>query len=219
MISIRLRGGVMARVVGGWLGTTLVWAVSLVVLASVAAIGLAKYGCEIPKIDSLLGCTVGPDTVVQGVRRLNELATAEMVAQVVRTEERDAHILFQRVPTWLVGEKVLLVLRGEVEAGINLDELGEEDVRVNEEKVTIKLPEARLLDTTLSEDETRLYVLERGVLTRGDYSLVEEARRNAIDEIEEAARDENIVDKAQNNAEDSIRELLISLGFEEVVFR
>jgi hypothetical protein len=210
----------MAKIRGGGFGTTLAWALVLVVLALAAGIGLARYGDRVPWLANLMGePTQTTESVVLGVQRLNELATAEMTAQVIVTEEQeDAHIFFQRVPGFLVGEKVLLVVRGEVEAGIDLDELGEDDVRVVEKKVTIDLPEARLLDTTLNEEKTRLYVLERGVLTRGDYSLVEEARRDAIDEIEEAARDEDLVDKAQNNAEDRIREFLISLGYEEVVF-
>jgi hypothetical protein len=193
--------------------------VSLVILALVAAIGLAKYGSQIPVVGPLLEPTDEPVIVVQRVKRLNELATAEMTAQVVVTEEReDARIFFQRVPRFLVGEEVLLIVGGEVEAGIDLDELGEDDVRVEDKKVTLNLPEARLLDTTLDEEKTRLYVLQRGVLTRGDYSLVEEARRSAIDEIEKAAQEADLVEKAQDNAEGSIREFLISLGYEELVF-
>ncbi len=209
----------MAGVVRGRLGSTLLWVVSLVILALVAAIGLAKYGSQIPVVGPLLEPTDEPVIVVQRVKRLNELATAEMTAQVVVTEEReDARIFFQRVPRFLVGEEVLLIVGGEVEAGIDLDELGEDDVRVEDKKVTLNLPEARLLDTTLDEEKTRLYVLQRGVLTRGDYSLVEEARRSAIDEIEKAAQEADLVEKAQDNAEGSIREFLISLGYEELVF-
>ncbi len=84
--------------------------------------------------------------------------------------------------------------------------------------MTIDLPEARILDSSLDEDETKVYVLERGLLTRGDYSLVEEAHRKAVDEIEAVSREEDVVDQAQTNAEDSIREFLTSLGYQEVVF-
>jgi hypothetical protein len=209
----------MAKIRGGGFGTALVWAVSLVVLALVAAIGLARYGDRIPILGSIIEPTRTSDTVVLGVRRLNELATAEMTAQVVVTEEQnDTRIFFQPLPAFLTGEKVLLIARGEAEAGINLGELGEEDVKVEEKKVTIDLPEARVLDVSLNEDKTRLYDWDRGVLIRGDYSLVEDARREAIGRIEQAARDEDIVEKAQNNAENSIREFLLSLGYEEVVF-
>jgi hypothetical protein len=93
-----------------------------------------------------------------------------------------------------------------------------DDVHVQGKKVTIDLPEARVFETTLNEEKTELHVLQRGVLTKGDYTLVEEARREALDKIEAAARDEDIVDQAQNNAEDSIRQFLISLGYKEVAF-
>lgn len=56
------------------------------------------------------------------------------------------------------------------------------------------------------------------MLTRGDYTLLEEARREAIDRIEEAAPEEDLVEKAQNNAENSMREFLTSIGYKRVVF-
>jgi hypothetical protein len=59
--------------------------------------------------------------------------------------------------------------------------------------------------------------LGSGVFVKGDYTLVEDARREALDKIEAAARDEHIVEKAQTNAEASIREFLRSLGYQEVL--
>jgi hypothetical protein len=41
-------------------------------------------------------------------------------------------------------------------------------------------------------------------------------RREALDEIEAAAQDEDIVEKAQNNAEASIREFLKFSGYKKV---
>jgi hypothetical protein len=67
---------------------------------------------------------------VLGVRRLNELATAQMTAQVIVEKKENARILTQELPEWLTGQKVLLVARREVKAGINLDELGQDDVHV-----------------------------------------------------------------------------------------
>ncbi len=208
----------MAKIGRGGFVTTLMWALFLVVVALVAAIGLVRYGERIPVIRSLIEPTQTSDTVVQGVQRLNELATAEMTAQVVVTKEENIRIFMQPVPEFLAGQKVLLIARGEVEAGINLDELGQDDVEVDGEKVTIDLPQARILDSSLDEEKTRLYDWDRGLLVRGDYALVEEARRDAIDRIEQAARDEDVVEKAQDNAEKSIRQFLLSLGYEEVVF-
>jgi hypothetical protein len=192
----------------------------LVVVALAAGIGLARYGDSVPWLADLTGQpTKTTETVVLGVRRLNELATAEMVAQVVVTEAENTRILTQPLPEFLTGETVLLVAVGEVEAGIDLDELGEDDVRVENGKVTVELPQARILDSSLDEDKTRLYDRDRGLLRiRGNDALLEEARRDAEDEMVKAAQEQDLVAKAQDNAEEGIRGFLGSLGYAEVEF-
>ena len=200
---------------------TLIWALCLVVLVIVGAIGLAKFGCQNPVVGGLLGCGDDGDTILFGVKRLNELATAEMPAQVVEKEENADLFLpgiLPNLPDGIFGQKVILVARGEVKAGIDLDELHKDDVHVDGEKVTIDLPEARILDSSLDEDKTKVYDWDRGLLVKGDYALVEDARREALDKIEAAARDEHIVEKAQNNAEASIREFLKFSGYKKVDF-
>ena len=108
---------------------------------------------------------------------------------------------------------------GEVEAGVDLDELGPEDVRVTGDTVYIDLPAARILDSSLDEDKTRVYDRDRGVLKfRGNDGLIEEARREAEHRMVEAARDNDILTKAQDNAEASISTLVTSLGYDEVRF-
>jgi Protein of unknown function (DUF4230) len=68
-------------------------------------------------------------------------------------------------------------------------------------------------------DETRVYDRDYGLLNiHPDDELVEEARDAALDRIEEAARDEDILDQAEQNAQDSIRAFVTSLGFEKVEF-
>src|SRR5215212_1734150 len=195
-------------------GSTLVWALVLVIAALTVSIGIARYGDTVPWLADLMGKpTQSTEATVLGIKRLNELATAEMTAQVVVEEEENARILSHELPEWLTGQKVLLIARGEVEAGIDMNELREDDVRVNKKRVTVDLPKARILDTSLDEHKTKLYDWDRGIFIRGDYALVEEARRDAVDEIEQTAREEDLVDKAQSNAEDSIRGFLTSLGY------
>ena len=207
---------------GGGLGATLVLAVLFVVLAVAAAIGLARYGERVPWLAPLLGeptQTTGT-VVVQDIQRLNELATVRWTQQVIVEEEGNEKIWRTYLPDLLSGEKVLLVAAGDVEAGVNLDELGQDDVRVEEERVTIDLPEARILSAALDEEETKLYNRERGLIDfRGDDALIEEARRDALDEIRSTAEDNGIIEQARTNAEDSIRGFLATLGHEEVIFR
>lgn len=119
----------------------------------------------------------------------------------------------------LTGERVLLVASGEVEAGVDLAEIGQDDVRVNGEAVTIRLPEPEILDSSLDEENTRVYDRDRGLLNLGaDDALVQEARLDAEREILSAARENDILGQAERNAEDSIRAFVTTLGFEEVRF-
>jgi len=192
-------------------GTTLILALLLVIVSVAAGAGLVY----------LIWNPTEPDepAVVQGIQRLNELATVRYTTQVLVTEEENAKILRQPLPEFLTGEKVLLVAVGEVEAGVDLGELGPEDVRVTGDTVYINLPEAQILDSSLDEDKTRLYDRDRGLFKiRGNDELIEEARRDAEDRMVEAARENDILDKAQDNAETSISTLITSLGYEEVQF-
>jgi hypothetical protein len=117
------------------------------------------------------------------------------------------------------GERVLLVAVGEVEAGVDLANMGEEDVQIDGDRVTIRLPEPEILSASLDEDETGVYDRDFGPLNfRPDDELVEEARDEAVERIEEAARGNGILDSARRNAEDSIRAFITTLGFEEVEF-
>lgn len=71
----------------------------------------------------------------------------------------------------------------------------------------------------MDEEKTGVYDRDRGILTRllsSDETMVEEARREAQEEITATARENGILDYARKNAEESIRAFVESLGFEEV---
>lgn len=200
------------------LWTTLALA-ALVVVLSVAAVGLARYGSSMPGVGWLFGegpprTTTSP-VVVEGVQELDRLSTVRMTESVVVTRSTGGSELRR----FLTGEEVLLVAVGGVEAGVELSGIGEDDVRVAGDSVEIDLPEPEILSTSLDEEETRLYDRDQGLLRlRPDDTLVEEARAAAVGEIERAALANEILETAERNAEDSIRAFLTTLGFEEVRF-
>ena len=153
--------------------------------------------------------------VVEGIRELNQLATVRMTESVLITRESGGTGLGRIFS----GERVLLVAVGEVEAGVDLANMGEEDVQIDGDRVTIRLPEPEILSTSLDEDETSVYDRDFGPLNfRPDDELVEEARDEAVERVEEAARENDVLDSARRNAEDSIRAFVTTLGFEEVEF-
>lgn len=205
---------------GGSLGTTLVLALVIVALSVALGVGFARYGSVLPVVGPLLGekparTTTGP-VVVEGIKNLDQLATVRWTESVPVTRESGGDVLDRLFN----GEKVLVIATGNVEAGVDLGEIGKDDVSVNGDSVTINLPEPRILSASLDEKKTRVYDRDFSPLNiRPNDNLVEEARRRAVQKIEDAARENKILDAAEKNAEDSIRAFVTSLGFEKVRFR
>lgn len=207
---------------GGGIGTTLVLALVIVVVGVGLGVAISSQDFmeRLPVVGPLFyeeepaQTTTGP-VVVEGIQDLNQLATVRWRESVIVTRESGGTDFEQ----FLVGEKVLLVAAGDVEAGVNLESLGRDDVTVDGETVTIRLPEPEILSVSLDEEATGVYDRDFGPLNlQPDDELVEEARAVAVDRIGEAARDEDILDQAEQNAESGIRTFVTSLGFEKVNF-
>jgi hypothetical protein len=213
-----MRRGLSKDDKSGWFRSVFVPALAIVVVAAALGVGLSQYGYRLP----LIGWFFEPPTrtittpvVVEGIQDLNQLATVSMTQSVIVTKETGGGDLRR----FLTGEKVILVAVGDVEAGVNLDELGRDDVRVDGERVTIRLPEPEILSVSLDEEQTRVYDRDQGILNlQPDDALVEEARLEAEQKIQAAAQENDILNYAESNAEDSIRSFVTALGFEKVEF-
>jgi hypothetical protein len=204
---------------GGGFGTTLVLALVIVVLAASIGVGLSRYGYRLPVIGWFFEVPVQTTTspvVVEGVQRLDHLATVRFNESIVITKESGGEGIRQL----LTGERLILVAQGDVEAGIDLSTLDRSDVRVSDKSVSIDLPEPQILSASLNEKETRVYDRDMGLMPRINPSddLAEEARDEAQDRLRKAALEDRILDYAERNAEDSIRAFVTSLGFEEIEF-
>ena len=207
---------------GGGFATTFVLALVIVVLSVGLGVGISRFDFaeRVPLIGPLLqerpARTTTSPVVVEGVRELDRLATVRVTESIIVTRESASDNALDRL---FSGEKVLLVASGNVEAGVDLSGLGEDDVRVRDDTVTIQLPEPEVLSASLDEDKTRVYDRDYSPLNlRPDDDLVEEARARAEDRIEAAARENGILDTAETNAESSIRAFVEALGFREVKF-
>ena len=205
---------------GGGFATTLVLALVIVVLSVGLGVGISRFDFaeRVPLIGPLLqerpARTTTSPVVVEGVRELNRLATVRVTESILVTRESGSENALDRL---FSGEKVLLVATGDVEAGVDLSEVGEDDVRVEGETVTIRLPEPEVLSASLDEEKTRVYDRDYGPLNlRPDDDLVEEARAEAEERIEAAARENGVLKTAETNAEGSIGAFVRALGFEEV---
>jgi hypothetical protein len=206
---------------GSGLGTTLVLALVIVCVSVGLGVGISRFDFvrAVPILGPLLEekparTTTGP-VVVEGVRELDQLATVHWTESVPVTRQSGGDVLDRLFS----GEEVLVIATGEVEAGVDLSEIGKDDVRVEGDTVTMRLPEPEILSSSLDEEKTRVYDRDFSPLNvRPDDELVEEARLRAIEKVEETARENGILETAEANAENSIRAFITTLGFEEVRF-
>lgn len=183
-------------------------------VAIVFAMGLV-IGYMAPRLGGLLlpKQGYGPSAVLRQVQTVSELVTVKYVIEKV--------VILEDVK-WLgyLGEnRVLMVAHGVVKAGIDLSHIREGDIEITGKKVTIKLPAPRVFETYLDERQT--YVIERstGLLRAFDKDLEQNARIQAVGDIQRAARNGGILKDAEVRAKAQLASLFLGMGFDSVDFK
>lgn len=159
--------------------------------------------------------TVIPDpvTIIREVQSLARLETIQYTVEKVITAE-----LNQGVFGPLFGDRLLFVAHGYVIAGIDLSKIGTEDLRLEDDVLHVKLPDAEVFVATLNNDESYVYDRTTGILRKSDQDLETNARQVAESEIQKAALEDDILIQAEQNAEVYLERLFNTLGYQEVIF-
>lgn len=153
-------------------------------------------------------------TVVNRIRQLQRLETVVYTMDKVVTGEKNSLVL----PDFLAGDRLLLLVHGEVVAGIDFGNLRLGDVRVSGKQVRLLLPDATVFTTRLDSAKTRVYSRQTGLLVPTDPNLESQVRQEAERQLQESALTDGILRTAQQNARLTITNLLQSLGFENIKF-
>jgi hypothetical protein len=106
-----------------------------------------------------------------------------------------------------------------VKAGIDLDRLSAEDIQIDGNTVSIKLPRSKITDSYLDENETKVIDRTTGLLAPSTKDLEQTTRRNALDNIQRAARTSGILNEADQRARQQLTSFFTQLGFEKVEFK
>lgn len=159
--------------------------------------------------------TIIPDpvTIIAQVRTLARLETIQYSVEKVITAE-----LGQGVFRSLFGDRLLFIAHGIVIAGVDMMDIGPDDMWVENDILYVRLPEPEIFLATLDNDKSYVYDRDTGILTHGDMNLETTARRVAEDEIENAAIQDGILDQAGLNAENYLYRLMRDLGYPDVIF-
>jgi hypothetical protein len=153
-------------------------------------------------------------TVVNRIQQLQRLETVVYTMDKVVMGKRENSIL----PDFLAGDKLLLLVHGQVIAGIDFAALKASGVTVQGKSVHLRLPEAQVLTTRLDNDKTRVYSRETGLLVPTDPDLESQVRQEAEHQLQTAALADGILQTAQKNARSTVTSLLQGMGFEKVEF-
>jgi len=122
------------------------------------------------------------------------------------------------LPDFLEGDRLLMMVHGEVVAGIDFSNLKPGDVRVEGKQVQLHLPAAEVFSARIDSAKTRVYSRQTGLLVSTDPNLETQVRQQAERQLRESALADGILRTAQQNAASTIGSLLQGLGFEKIDF-
>lgn len=153
-------------------------------------------------------------TVVRQIQQLQRLETVRFsMDKIISGEHQNPYL-----PKFLVGDRLLLVVHGEVIAGVDLSQLEPQNVSLHDRSISLRLPKSQILLTRIDNSRTRVYSRDTGLFSSPDPNLESQVRQEAERELQEAALQDNILKIADDNARTTLSALLRSLGFTNVEF-
>jgi hypothetical protein len=157
---------------------------------------------------------VSQPTVVDRIQRLQRLETVVYTMDKIVIGAKENPVL----PNFLAGDRLLMLVHGEVVAGIDFSNLKPGDVTVEGKHIRLHLPAPQMFSTRIDSGKTRVYSRQTGFLVPSDPDLETQVRQEAERQLQEAAMADGILRTAQQNAISTITSLLQGLGFEKIEF-
>ncbi len=149
-------------------------------------------------------------TVLKEIQTLSQLVTVKYVLEKV--------VVLEDVK-WYGENRVLLVAHGIVKAGVDFQKLDGASLEITKDKLTITLPPPVITDVYLDDKKTRVLERSTGVMRVFDKDLEQNARRQAVDDLKFAARNNGILKEAGERARDQLTTFFKHFGFREVEIR
>ena len=158
---------------------------------------------------------VNQPTVVRQIQQLQRLETVSYTMDKIMSGERNNAYL----PKFLAGDRLLLVVHGDVIAGVDLGKVQAADVSVRGRTISLRIPAAEIFTTRIDNARTRVYSRDTGLFSTPDPNLESEVREEAERQLQQAALQDGVLKTADQNARTTLSRMLTGLGFEQVEFR
>jgi hypothetical protein len=151
-------------------------------------------------------------SVIERIQRLQRLETVVFNMDKIVTGEKDNPIL----PDFIAGDRLLMIVHGQVVAGIDFSRMKTSDIKVQGKEVRVHLPNPQILITRLDNARTKVYSRSTGLLVRVDPNLETQVRQEAEGELLQEAAAGGIIANARDNARATVTTLLQGMGFEKI---
>jgi hypothetical protein len=152
--------------------------------------------------------------ILNQVRGVSELTGAVFVMEAVVPTAQE-----RKLGSFVFRTQLLYIAQGEVRAGVDLTQLKSENVTVNNGKIKIKLPPAKILDSKIDVSRSRVYDYNRGFLNLGPDvapQLQILAQQETLKKIVTTACDKGILNQANERAKLAITQLLNTVGYQQL---
>jgi hypothetical protein len=157
-----------------------------------------------------LGGLLNTATVVKKVQTLSQFTTVKYTLEKV--------VVFDDAK-WYGDSRVLLVAHGVVKAGIDLGQLGSNDIHIFGKRISMTLPRPRVTDVYLDDHRTQIVERSTGLLRVFDKDLEQNARAAAVEELRLGALQNGILNDAADRGRSQLMILLYQLGFTDINLR
>lgn len=162
--------------------------------------------------------------VVVSIKKIAELATACFFEEKILVEKKAKAVVDNKVGDFIAGlakkdalieDELCLIAKGQVRAGYDLRDLSEGDVSFENNILTIKLPEVKILEVIINPKGWDFYV-EEGLWSD---EQIRNIKSKAKELVKTDALENGILEKAAKSGADKIKALMLSLGFKNVVVK
>ena len=211
----QILSGRPARKTLSWLVGVFVGCVITIVFIGAGAWLLTSLGLDLHLRYGKMQIIVDQPTVVRQIQQLQKLETVSYTMDEIIGGARDNPYL----PKFLAGDRILLVVHGEVVAGVNLANIKSSDVSVQGHNISLRLPPAEVFSTRIDNTKSRVYSRDTGLFSSPDPNLESEVREEAERQLQQSALVDGILKSADQNARNTVTGMLTGLGFMQVALQ
>jgi len=134
--------------------------------------------------------------------------------ELVKINIKDVLEQTKERPLFLPNAKTVLIVAGEVFAGIDMEKVKKEDIAEFNSKITVTLPSPEIFMSKVNHEKSKVYNIEWGGFSSAE--LVDEAYKNAELAIIENAKTTGYEITCQNNARALLAPIFSQLAGKEV---